>query len=284
MSGKLFVVGTPIGNLGDFSPRAVSTLQEVDFIAAEDTRVTRKLLSKFEIHTPMISYYEHNLRERGAQIVARILAGENAALVSDAGMPCVSDPGEDLVRQCVRHSISVLAIPGPSAAMMALCVSGLPTSRFVFEGFLTTNHRGRMTRLCELSTLKQTLIFYEAPHKLVSTLADLHEALGDRNIAIVKELTKLHEQADRTTLAHAAEKYANGPSPKGEYVLVVEGASGLDAPSMTLEETVDLARDLQQQGLKPAEAARRAAEMGGFKKAEVYKNLVRPGSSGGTDI
>lgn len=180
MSGTLYVVGTPIGNLSDFSPRAVQTLREVDFIAAEDTRVTQKLLSHFQIKKPMISYYQHNLRERGEEILARIEAGENCAIATDAGMPCISDPGEDLVGLCAARDIPTVVIPGPSAAISALAVSGLPTSRFCFEGFLSTNRKNRMEHLHQISGDQHTLIFYEAPHKLIYTLQDMLEVLGDR--------------------------------------------------------------------------------------------------------
>lgn len=201
MAGILYVVGTPIGNLSDFSPRAVETLQQVDFIAAEDTRVTLKLLNHFGIKKSMVSYYEHNLRQRGEQIIQRILAGENCAIVSDAGMPCISDPGEDLVRLCAEYQIETRVVPGPSAVISALCVSGLVTSRFSFEGFLSTNKRSRLEHLTSIRKDTHTLIFYEAPHKLLSTLKDLYETLGDRKISLVKEITKLHESVNRTTLA-----------------------------------------------------------------------------------
>ena len=205
MSGTLYVVGTPIGNLGDFSPRAIETLQSVDFIAAEDTRVTLKLLNHFDIKKPMVSYYEHNIRQRGEMIVGRLLQGESCAIVTDAGMPCISDPGEDLVALCAQHGIPTVVVPGPSAAISALAVSGLSTSRFSFEGFLTTNKRGRQEHLQALVDDTHTLIFYEAPHKLPATLKDMLTVLGDRPISLVRELTKLHEEVFRTTLAAAVE-------------------------------------------------------------------------------
>ena len=205
--GRLTLVGTPIGNLSDFSPRAVAALQECDFIAAEDTRVTLTLLNHFGIKKPLVSYYEHNKRERGEQICARLEAGENAVLVSDAGMPAISDPGEDLVALCHERGIPVGIVPGPSAVVTALALSGLPTGRFTFEGFLSMNKRGRREHLAELQTERRTMVFYEAPHKLSSTLDDMLAAWGDRRIAIVRELTKIHEEVIRTTLAEAAARY-----------------------------------------------------------------------------
>ena len=207
MAGKLTLVGTPIGNLSDFSPRAVEALRECDFIAAEDTRVTLRLLNHFGIHKPLVSYYEHNKRDRGAQLIARLEAGENAVLVSDAGMPAISDPGEDLVALCHARQIPVGVVPGPSAVITALAVSGLPTGRFTFEGFLSMNRRSRREHLQQLTDEVRTMVFYEAPHKLPSTLEDLLAVLGDRRIALVRELTKIHEEVIRTTLAEAAVRY-----------------------------------------------------------------------------
>jgi 16S rRNA (cytidine1402-2'-O)-methyltransferase len=234
MSGKLYVVGTPIGNLSDFSPRAIQTLQEADFIAAEDTRVTLKLLNRFEIKKPMVSYFEHNKYERGEVICSRIEAGETCALVSDAGMPAISDPGEMLVAQCAERGIQVLAVPGPSAVVTALAISGLPTERFTFEGFLSVDKKSRRARLEEVKTERRTMVFYEAPHKLASTLSDMLAAWGDRRIALVRELTKIHEEVIHTTLAQAAARYADG-SAKGEFVLVIEGASAQEQAEYTLE-------------------------------------------------
>ena len=206
MPGTLYVVGTPIGNLGDVSPRQRETLETVDFIAAEDTRVTVKLLNHFGIKKPLVSYYEHNLRERGEQIVARIEAGENCAVVSDAGMPCISDPGEDLVRLCAERGIRTVVVPGPSAAISALCVSGLVTARFCFEGFLSTAKKSRREHLEAVRNETRTMIFYEAPHKLVNTLKDLSVTLGGkRRITLARELTKIHEEILRVTLAEAVE-------------------------------------------------------------------------------
>lgn len=222
MSGRLYVVGTPIGNLGDFSERAKQTLSEVDFIAAEDTRVTLKLLNHFQIKTPMVSYYEHNKKEKGETIIERILGGENCAIVTDAGMPAISDPGEDLVALCAEHSIEVRAVPGPSAFVAALALSGFSVGRFTFEGFLSVNRPGRMEHLQSLVDEKRTMVFYEAPHKLAATLNDMYSYFGDRRIAIVREITKIYEQVIRTTLKQAAETYSENPL-KGEIVLVVEG-------------------------------------------------------------
>ena len=274
MSGKLFVVGTPIGNLGDMSPRAVETLGAVDFIAAEDTRVTIKLLNHFGLHTPMVSYYEHNLRERGKLIIDRILAGENCAIVTDAGMPAISDPGEDLVRLCHDNGIKVESVPGPTAMATALALSGLSVSRFCFEGFLTTAKANRKERLEELKTEKRTMVFYEAPHKLVNTLKDMLSYFGDRNISLVKEITKLHELAKRTTLSEALIDFEETP-PKGEFVLIVEGAKIEDTAPLTLEEAVEYAKNLVAGGMPTSMAAKTAAKETGYKKNDIYTELIK---------
>ncbi len=268
-------MGTPIGNLSDLSPRAVETLQAVDFIAAEDTRVTVKILNHFGIKKPQVSYYEHNLREKGEQIVQRLLAGESCAIVTDAGMPCISDPGEDLVRLCAEQNIPVTAVPGPSAAITALAVSGLLTARFAFEGFLSMNRKRRMERLEQIRGDDRTLIFYEAPHKLRDTLKDLLEGLGDRRVSLCRELTKVHEEIYRTTLAGALQHYSQGENkPKGEFVLVVEGASPEEREdAMTLEEAVELAKRLREEGLPPSEAAKQAAKQSGQKKNDIYRAM-----------
>ena len=272
MSGKLYIVGTPIGNLGDFSPRAVETLNNCDFIAAEDTRVTIKLLNHFEIKKPMISYFEHNRREKGEIIADRILAGETCALVTDAGMPAVSDPGEDLVALCAEKGIDVKAVPGPSAFVAAAALSGLPVGRFTFEGFLSVNKQSRREHLLSVRHEKRTMIFYEAPHKLASTLRDLFETLGNRRLAIVREITKIHEEAIRTTLKEAAEKYSETPL-KGEIVLVIEGESE-DKAEATLEDAVTLAREYIKEGLSASFAAKKAAAETGLKKGDIY-NLIK---------
>ena len=272
MAGTLYVVGTPIGNLGDFSPRAVQTLREVDFIAAEDTRVTLKLLNRFDIKKPMVSYFEHNKRERGEIICARLEEGESCALVTDAGMPAISDPGEELVRQCAQRGIQTAAVPGPSAVITALALSGLPTGRFTFEGFLSMNKKSRRAHLLEIKDEKRTMVFYEAPHKLANTLRDLYEALGDRNLSIVRELTKVHEEAIRTTLSEASRRYAEN-TLKGEMVLVVEGAAQEQEKAFTLEDACGLALSYIGEGLSMSDASKRAAKETGLKKGDIYKQL-----------
>ncbi len=266
---KLYVVGTPIGNLGDLSPRAAQVLQSVDFIAAEDTRVTLKLLNHFNIKKPMISYYEHNLRERGELIVSRILGGEQCAIVTDAGMPCISDPGEDLVRLCRERGVPIEVVPGPSAAISALAVSGLTTSRFSFEGFLSTAKKARAEHLNEIKDNPRTLIFYEAPHKLVQTLEDMLRVLGDRRISLARELTKLHEEVLCTTLFQAVVYYKEN-APRGEFVLIVEGAQKIEPERVDIAEAAQLARELAQQGLSLSEAAKQAAAKTGHRKSEIY--------------
>lgn len=272
MAGVLYVVGTPIGNLGDFSPRAVETLSSCDFIAAEDTRVTLKLLNHFGIKKPMVSYYEHNRTERGSQIIDRIIAGENCALVSDAGMPIISDPGEDLTLLCHENGIKVCAVPGPCAFVTALAISGMPSGRFTFEGFLTRTKPNRREHLLSLADEKRTMIFYEAPHKLPSTLCDMAEYFGDRKIAIVKELTKIYENVERTTLYAAAEKYKT-ENPKGEFVIIIEGKPEEEETAPTLGDAVKAARALMQGGASLNEAAKEAAKKTGIKKSEIYKSL-----------
>jgi len=274
MSGTLYVVGTPIGNLSDFSPRAVETLRTVDFIAAEDTRVTLKLLNHFEIKKSLVSYHEHNKQSRGEEIIRRILAGENAAIVSDAGMPCISDPGEDLVRMAAAAGVRTEVVPGPSAVISALCVSGLVTSRFAFEGFLSTSKKSRRDHLNAVKDDTHTLIFYEAPHKLLSTLTDMRDAFGaERRISLARELTKIHEEVRRTTLGEAVEFYTENP-PKGEFVLVIEGAEPPAPPEMTLEEAVDIARQLVEEGMRPTDAAKQVSAQTPFRKSEIYTALI----------
>ncbi len=274
MSGILYVVGTPIGNLGDLSPRAVETLSEVDFIAAEDTRVTLKLLNHFEIKKPMISYFEHNKRERGEIICARIESGENCAIVTDAGMPCISDPGEELVRQCAERGIKTVVVPGPSAVISALAVSGLTTGRFTFEGFLSTSKKSRNEHLEQLKSEKRTMIFYEAPHKLSATLKDMYGIFGDRKISIVREITKIHEEVIRTTIGRAAADYSDG-SLKGEIVLVIEGApQEADKEEFTLEQAVQLALRFAEDGESMSESAKKAAKITGFRKNEIYRQMM----------
>lgn len=272
MAGILYVVGTPIGNLSDLSPRAVQTLEEVDFIAAEDTRVTLKLLNHFGMKKQMVSYFEHNKRERGEMICARLEEGESCALVTDAGMPAISDPGEELVRQCAQRGIQTVAVPGPSAVITALALSGLPTGRFTFEGFLSMNKKSRREHLEEIKDEKRTMVFYEAPHKLANTLSDLYEALGDRSLAIVRELTKVHEEVIRTTLSEASRRYSES-ALKGELVLVIEGAPQKQERAFTLEEACALALSYTEEGLSASDAAKRAAKETGLKKGDIYKQL-----------
>lgn len=273
--GALYVVGTPIGNLGDFSPRARETLAEADFIAAEDTRVTMALLNRFGLHKPLISYFEHNKMSRGETILARLRAGETCALVSDAGMPAVSDPGETLIAACAEENIPVYVVPGPTAAISALAVSGLPTGRFTFEGFLSMNKRSRREHLAQIAVETRTMIFYEAPHKLRRTLGDLERLLGeDRRVAVVRELTKIHEEVWRTTLGEAAARYRDR-EPRGEFVLVVAGGeTPKTEEGATLEEAVALARERMQEGCSASEAAKRAAQETGVRKAEIYRLLT----------
>ncbi|WP_370767862.1 16S rRNA (cytidine(1402)-2'-O)-methyltransferase [Ruminococcus sp.] len=274
MSGILYVTGTPIGNLSDLSPRAVETLEKVDFIAAEDTRVTLKLLNHFGIKKPMVSYFEHNKRERGEIICARIEQGENCAIVTDAGMPCISDPGEDLVKLCEERGIKTVVIPGPSAVISALAVSGLSTGRFTFEGFLSVNKKSRTDHLKSLANEHRTMIFYEAPHKLPQTLRDLYANFGDRKLTIVREITKIHEEVIRTTTKNAAENLSDG-SVKGEIVLVLEGAPQIDdTEEFTLEYAIETAKKLIENGARATDAAKEAAALTGFKKNEIYKELI----------
>ena len=271
--GRLTLVGTPIGNLSDFSPRAVAALEACDFIAAEDTRVTLKLLNHFGITKPLVSYFEHNKRERGEQICARLLGGENGVLVTDAGMPAISDPGEELVAQCHEKGIPVGVVPGPTAVTTALALAGLPTGRFAFEGFLSMNKRSRREHLDSLRQDPHTLVFYEAPHKLAATLSDLLAVLGDRRIALVRELTKIHEEVIRTTLSEAVARYEQ-ESPCGEFVLIVEGAAPAEKQTATPEEAAQTARRYMAEGCSASEAAKRAAAESGLKKGDIYRLLT----------
>lgn len=274
MSGTLYLVATPIGNLGDFSPRAVETLKAVDFIAAEDTRVSVKLLNHFQIKKPMVSYHQHNHITAGEAVLERLLSGESCALVTDAGTPAISDPGETLVGLCAENDVPVVAIPGCCAAVNALAVSGLPTGRFTFEGFLTVNKKCRRQRLDSLRGEQRTMIFHEAPHKLRTTLDDLCEVFGpERRISLCRELTKLHEQILRTTLGGAVDYYRDNV-PKGEFVLVVDGAQNeaqRDAGcTPTLEEGVARVLELRGQGVRMKDAVRQTAEETGLSRNELY--------------
>ena len=270
MAGTLYLVATPIGNLGDFSPRAVETLQNADFIAAEDTRVSMKLLNHFDVKKPLVSYHEHNRAAAGQAILERILGGETCALVTDAGTPAISDPGEDLVRLCAENSVEVQSIPGCCAFVTALAVSGLPTRRFTFEGFLSANKKERRERLQELSDEERTMVFHEAPHKLKATLADMAEILGDREIALCREMTKLHEDTMRTTLDEAVRYYQEN-EPRGEYVLVVAGREKQAAAELTLEEGVVLVLKKRTEGMKMKDAVRQVADDTGLNRNELYQ-------------
>ena len=274
MPGTLYLVATPIGNLGDFSPRAVETLQNADFIAAEDTRVSVKLLNHFDIKKPLVSYHEHNRAAAGQAILTRLLSGETCALVTDAGMPAISDPGEDLVRLCAENGVTVQAIPGCCAAVYALAVSGLPTGRFTFEGFLPSVKKERREQLQELSGETRTMIFHEAPHRLRATLCDMAELLGgDRRIALCRELTKLHEETVRTTLSAAADYYAN--EPRGEYVLVVAGREKAAASALTLEEGVALVLRRRAEGQRLKDAVRAVADDTGLSRNALYDAALK---------
>ncbi len=273
--GTLYIVGTPIGNLSDFSPHAIEVLKSVDFIAAEDTRVTLKLLNHFEIRATLISYHEHNAASRGPELLQRLMNGENGAIVTDAGMPCISDPGEGLVSLCHDNNIPLATVPGPTAAMTALAASGLPTDRFLFEGFLPIKKGERDAALQMVSRLPHTLIFYEAPHRLRQTLAALLEGLGDRPVTLCRELTKLHEELCRTTLAAAAAEYTQR-EPRGEYVLIVAGAeeSG-SSDQVTMEQAVGLVRRLAADGASLSDAARQIAKETGYRKGELYRQALQ---------
>lgn len=274
MAGILYLVPTPIGNLGDISQRIADTLEAVDFIAAEDTRVSLKLLNHLGLKKPMISYYRHNTEAGGQAVLSRLLAGESCALVTDAGTPAVSDPGEDLVRLCAQSGVEVVAIPGPCALITALSVSGLPTGRFTFEGFLAMNKKNRRSHLEELRQEQRTMIFYEAPHKLTATLADLAEVFGpDRRISLCRELTKLHEEVRRTILGEAVTWYEANP-PRGEFVLVVEGAAENAKEAPTLEQGLERVAQLRAEGLSLKDAARQAAKETGLPKNELYSRAM----------
>ena len=270
MAGMLYLVPTPIGNLGDISPRCRETLEQADFIAAEDTRVSLKLLNHLGIKKSLVSYYEHNKAYKGNVIVDRILAGETCALVSDAGSPAISDPGEDLVRQCAEAGITVCAIPGPCAVITGLSISGLPTGRFCFEGFLSTSKKSRREHLESLVKEQRTMIFYEAPHKLLTTLQDMAAVFGgDRPISLCRELTKLHEEVVRTTLKGAIEKYTQQP-PKGEFVLVIGGAQPEETPEPTEVDAAAYVKNLMNQGISRKDAIKQTAKDLNMPKNAVY--------------
>ena len=272
--GTLFVVGTPIGNMDDITFRQLKTLEEVDFIAAEDTRVTLKLLNRYEIKKPLISYHGHSTESVAANIVSRIQGGEDAAIVTDAGMPCISDPGEILVRMCAECGIDVKVVPGPSAVISALAISGLNTSRFAFEGFLSVNKKQRYDHLEAIQNETRTLIFYEAPHKLMNTLQDFLKYFGDRKISLCRELTKIHEEVLRMTISEAIEYYTV-KNPKGEYVLVLEGAKERNlSDEYTIETAAALAKQYASEGMKLSEACKTAAKETGFSKSNIYSYII----------
>ena len=270
--GKLYVVATPIGNLGDFSPRAIETLETVDFIAAEDTRVGAKLLNKFEIKKPQVSYFEHNRRTKGDYILSRLLEGESCAIITDAGTPAISDPGVDLVDLCAQNGVEVVAVPGCSAVVAALSISGMACGRFTFEGFLPVPKKERRAHLEEVKTEKRTMVFYEAPHKLQRTLQDMLECWGDRKIALCREITKLHEECFRTTLSEAIAHYEEHP-PRGEFVLVIEGCTQVEAPV----EEADLLAQVQalvDGGMPLMGAVKQVAKANGASKNKLYQEAL----------
>ncbi|TCL53762.1 16S rRNA (cytidine(1402)-2'-O)-methyltransferase [Allofournierella massiliensis] len=277
MAGTLYIVATPIGNLNDMTPRAAATFGSVDFVAAEDTRVTLKLLNHLGLKKPLVSYYEHNSKEKGQYILDRIAAGESCALCSDAGMPAISDPGEEIVRDALAQGIPVVPVPAASACVTALAVSGQDTSRFVFEGFLPVAAKPRKQRLESLAGETRTMIFYEAPHKLRGTLEDLEKTFGgQRSITLTRELTKLHEEIRKTTLEEACAYYQEN-APRGEYVLVVAGGEAETTPQeqITLEQAAQAARRLMEEGMPPSAAAKKAAQGTAFSKSQVYRLLIK---------
>ncbi|WP_130870351.1 16S rRNA (cytidine(1402)-2'-O)-methyltransferase [Intestinimonas massiliensis (ex Afouda et al. 2020)] len=277
MAGTLYLVPTPIGNLGDISQRMADTLAQADFIAAEDTRVTLKLLNHLGLKKPLISYYRHNTEAGGQAVLNRLLAGESCALVTDAGTPAISDPGEDLVALCARNGVDVVSIPGPCALITALAASGLPTGRFTFEGFLAMNKKNRRTHLESLAGEQRTMIFYEAPHKLTATLDDLTAAFGpERRIALCRELTKLHEEVRRTTLGEAVTWYAENP-PRGEFVLVVEGAPETAREELTMEDGLARVAALRSAGSSLRDAVKQTAKETGLPKNELYALALEQG-------
>ncbi len=276
--GILYLVATPIGNLEDITLRALKVLNEVDMIAAEDTRHTLKLLNHFNIKKPLVSYYEHNKKLRGNYLVEQLEAGRNIALVSDAGTPGISDPGEDLVRLAIENNIKVTMVPGPVAAIAGLVLSGLPSGRFVFEGFLPVNKRARKERIASLVNEVRTMVFYEAPHKLVDTLKDLYKFLGDRQIVLARELTKKFEEIVRCTLSEALEHYSEN-SPRGEYVLIVKGKDEQELVDRERQKWEDISLEkhvemYMSQGMSKKEAIKKAASDRGLSSREVYKSLL----------
>lgn len=272
--GTLYLVATPIGNLADLSERAVKVLAEVDFVAAEDTRNSMRLLSYLGISKPMVSYFEHNKRERGEEIAARLLAGESCALVTDAGTPAISDPGEDMVALCAERGIPVCSVPGPCAAIVALTLSGLPTGRFCFEGFLSTNKADRRKHLASLEHEQRTMVFHEAPHKLKGTLADLSKTFGgERRISLCREMTKKNEETLRMTLAEAVAYYDKN-DPRGEYVLVLEGASAPVGEDFSLLSIPNHVAQYVESGMSKMDAIKAVARERGVPKNAIYKEVL----------
>ena len=275
MAGMLYLVPTPIGNLGDISIRCKQTLEEADFIAAEDTRVTVKLLNHLGIKKSLVSYFEHNKAQKGNVILDRILAGETCALVSDAGSPAISDPGEDLVRQCAEAGVTVCAIPGPCAVITALSISGQSTGRFCFEGFLSTAKKSRKAHLEDLAEEKRTMVFYEAPHKLLATLQDMATVFGpERPISLCRELTKLHEEVVRTTLGQAIERYT-ADAPRGEFVLVIAGAPETQKPAATATDAATRVAQLVESGMSRKDAIKQTALELDLPKNVVYDAALK---------
>ena len=275
MAGILYLVPTPIGNLNDISPRCAQTLAEADFIAAEDTRVSLKLLNHLEIKKSLVSYHEHNKAESGSKILVRLLAGETCALVTDAGSPAISDPGEDLVRLCAEAGLTVCAIPGPCALVTALSISGLPTGRFCFEGFLSINKKSRQEHLSSLKNERRTMIFYEAPHKLLATLKDMAANFGEnRRVSLCRELTKLHEEVVRTTLGEAVARYTENP-PRGEFVVVVEGAQEAPVEDLSIEAGAKLVRAEIEKGLSKKDAVKLVAKQTGLPRNALYEAALQ---------
>lgn len=270
MGGTLYLVATPIGNLSDLTKRAADTLAVVDFIAAEDTRVTLKLLNHLGLKKQLVSYYAHNTADSGKRILARLLAGESCALVTDAGMPAISDPGEELVRLCAESGVQISAVPGACAAVTGLALSALPTGRFTFEGFLSTARKNRFEHLQSLKEERRTMVFYEAPHKLLATLRDMLEVFGDRRVSISRELTKLHEETLRMTLSEAVAHFSE-TQPRGEFVLVIEGASAPSPSEVTLEAALEIVRRCRLDGMSLKDAVKKSAAETGFPKNALYE-------------
>ncbi len=270
MSGTFYVIGTPIGNMEDITLRQLETLKTVDFVCAEDTRVTLKLFNRYEIKNKLVSFHEHSSRAAAESIIARLISGENGGIVTDAGMPCISDPGEVLVKMCVENDIEVKVVPGPSAVVSAVAVSGLPTSRFTFEGFLPVQKKQRNERLEKLRSETGVMVFYEAPHKLRTTLADMAEFFGgNRRISLCRELTKIHEEVLRFTFDEAQQYYSEH-EPKGEFVLVVEGASDSEENQISIESALEQVQKLVEMGERPVDACKAVAKESGYKKSELY--------------